>query len=44
MSDWGSMKMIAHGYAPTKTATEMAIEAGSDMDMNQKAIQYFRFS
>ena len=35
VSDWGSMKeMIAHGYAKDeKSAAEIAINAGSDMDM-----------
>ena len=35
VSDWGSMKeMIAHGYAKDGiTAAEMAVNAGSDMDM-----------
>ena len=35
VSDWGSMKeMIAHGYvADEKSAAEVSINAGSDMDM-----------
>ena len=43
VSDWGSMReMIAHGYAPDlKTATEMAIEAGSDMDMESEGYQQY---
>ena len=43
VSDWGSMReMIAHGYAPDlKNATEMAIEAGSDMDMESEGYQQY---
>ena len=43
VSDWGSMReMIAHGYAPDlQTATEMAIEAGSDMDMESEGYQQY---
>ena len=43
VSDWGSMReIIAHGYAPDlKTATEMAIEAGSDMDMESEGYQQY---
>lgn len=43
VSDWGSMReMIAHGYAPDlKIAAEMAIEAGSDMDMESEGYQQY---
>lgn len=39
ISDWGSMsEMIAHGYAKdNKHAAELAIKAGSDMDMESYA-------
>ncbi|WP_298767528.1 beta-glucosidase BglX [uncultured Polaribacter sp.] len=39
VSDWGSIKeMIAHGYAKdNKHAAEIAIKAGSDMDMESYA-------
>jgi beta-glucosidase len=39
VSDWGSInEMIAHGYAKdSKQAAEMAINAGSDMDMESSA-------
>jgi len=39
VSDWGSIKeMIAHGYAKDdKSAAEMAVNAGSDMDMESYA-------
>jgi beta-glucosidase len=39
VSDWGSIgEMIAHGYAKDKTeAAELAIKAGSDMDMESRS-------
>jgi beta-glucosidase len=39
VSDWGSInEMIAHGYAKdSKQAAEIAIKAGSDMDMESSA-------
>ncbi len=39
VSDWGSLnEMITHGYAKdSKQAAEMAINAGSDMDMESSA-------
>jgi beta-glucosidase len=39
VSDWGSLnEMISHGYAKdSKQAAEMAINAGSDMDMESSA-------
>ena len=39
VSDWGSInEMIAHGYAKdSKQAAEIAIKAGSDMDMESNA-------
>jgi beta-glucosidase len=39
VSDWGSIKeMISHGYAKDyKQAAELAINAGSDMDMESYA-------
>jgi beta-glucosidase len=39
VSDWGSIgEMVAHGYAPDlEAAAEVAIEAGSDMDMESRA-------
>ena len=39
VSDWGSInEMIAHGYAKdSKQASEIAINAGSDMDMESSA-------
>lgn len=39
VSDWGSInEMISHGYAKdSKHATEIAINAGSDMDMESSA-------
>ena len=39
VSDWGSInEMIAHGYAKdSKNAAEIAINAGSDMDMESSA-------
>jgi len=41
VSDWGSIQeMIAHGYAKdVKHAAELAINAGSDMDMESKAYE-----
>ncbi|WP_244270385.1 beta-glucosidase BglX [Gramella echinicola] len=41
VSDWGSIgEMIAHGYARDKThAGELAIKAGSDMDMESSAYE-----
>lgn len=43
VSDWGSInEMIAHGYAKdSKNAAEMAINAGSDMDMESSAYVNF---
>lgn len=43
VSDWGSMReMIPHGYAPDlRTATKMAIQAGSDMDMESEGYQQY---
>ncbi len=43
VSDWGSIReMIPHGYAPDlKTATKMAIQAGSDMDMESEGYQNY---
>jgi beta-glucosidase len=40
VSDWGSInEMIAHGYAKdSKQAAEIAIKAGSDMDMESSAL------
>ncbi|WP_316805444.1 beta-glucosidase BglX [Pedobacter nototheniae] len=39
VSDWGSIgEMIAHGYAKDKSqAAELAIKAGSDMDMESRS-------
>jgi len=39
VSDWGSIgEMVAHGYAPDlEAAAEIAIGAGSDMDMESRA-------
>jgi beta-glucosidase len=38
VSDWGINEMIAHGYAKdSKQAAEIAIKAGSDMDMESSA-------
>ncbi len=41
VSDWGSIsEMIAHGYAENKKhATKLAVNAGSDMDMESYAYQ-----
>jgi len=41
VSDWGSVgEMIAHGYATDKKhATDLAVHAGSDMDMESYAYQ-----
>jgi beta-glucosidase len=43
VSDWGSInEMIAHGYAKdSKQAAEIAIKAGSDMDMESSAYGTF---
>jgi beta-glucosidase len=39
VSDWGSIgEMVAHGYTPDlAAAAEVALEAGSDMDMESRA-------
>ena len=39
VSDWGSIgEMVTHGYAESdKQATELAVKAGSDMDMESNA-------
>jgi beta-glucosidase len=43
VSDWGSLnEMIAHGYAKdSKHAAEIALNAGSDMDMESSAYVYY---
>lgn len=43
VSDWGSInEMVAHGYASDgKEASKMALNAGSDMDMESKVYQQY---